>query len=82
MTSLTLVFRACDLLSLLRPMLPSVGGFAILSDGYFFVDFGFCYIIAQFICNGLNRMGILLKLYCYFVLFALLFSFFSGIFDE
>ena len=26
----------CYLLSLLRPMLPSVGGFAISSDGYFY----------------------------------------------
>ena len=35
MTSLTLFLRGCYLLSLLRPMLPSVGGFAISSDGYF-----------------------------------------------
>ena len=35
MTSLTSFLRGCNLLSLLRPMLPSVGGFAISSDGYF-----------------------------------------------
>ena len=35
MTSLTSFLRVCCLLSLLRPMLPSVGGFAISSDGYF-----------------------------------------------
>ena len=35
MTSLTLFLRACYLLSLLRPMLPLVGGLAISSDGYF-----------------------------------------------
>ena len=33
MTSLTSFLRGCYLLSLLRPMLPSVGGFAISSDG-------------------------------------------------
>ena len=27
-----------SLLSLLRPMLPSVGGFAISSDGYFYIE--------------------------------------------
>ena len=32
MTSLTSFLRRCYLLSLLRPMLPSVGGFAISSD--------------------------------------------------
>ena len=35
MTSLTSFSRGCYLPSLLRPMLPSVGGFAISSDGYF-----------------------------------------------
>ena len=35
MTSLTSFLRGCYLLSLLRPMLPSVGGLAISSDGYF-----------------------------------------------
>ena len=35
MTDLTLFLRGCYLLSLLRPMLPSVGGFASSSDGYF-----------------------------------------------
>ena len=36
MTSLTSFLKGCYLLSLQRPMLPSVGGFAISSDGYFF----------------------------------------------
>ena len=35
MTSLTSFLRGCYLPSLLRPMLPLVGGFAISSDGYF-----------------------------------------------
>ena len=34
--SLTTFLRGCYLLSLLRPILPSVGEFAISSDGYFF----------------------------------------------
>ena len=40
MTSLASFLRGCYLLSLLRPMLPSVGGFAISSDGFFFVTLG------------------------------------------
>ena len=36
MTGLTSFLRGCYLPSLLRPMLPSVGGFAISSDGYFY----------------------------------------------
>ena len=36
MISLSLFLRAFYLLSLLRPILTSVGGFAISSDGYFF----------------------------------------------
>ena len=36
MTSLTSFLWGCYLSSLLRPMLPSVGRFAISSDGYFF----------------------------------------------
>ena len=35
MTSLSLFLRACYFLSLLRPVSPSVVGFAISSDGYF-----------------------------------------------
>ena len=35
MTSLTLFLNACYLLSLLRPMLPSVGGVAISCEDYF-----------------------------------------------
>ena len=37
MTSLTSFLRGCYLPSLLRPMLPSVGGFSISSDGYLYV---------------------------------------------
>ena len=36
MTRLTSLLRACYLLRLLRPMLPSVGGFAISYNFYFF----------------------------------------------
>ena len=36
MTNLTLFLRGCYLLSLLRPILPSVGGFAISCDGCFY----------------------------------------------
>ena len=39
MISLTLFLRGCHLQSLLKPMLPLVGGFAIFSDGYFLKDF-------------------------------------------
>ena len=35
-SNLTSLLTGCYLLTLLRPMLPSVGGFAISSDGYFF----------------------------------------------
>ena len=35
----TSFLRVCYLLSVLRPMLPLVGGFAISSDGYFFLIF-------------------------------------------
>ena len=38
MTSLTSFSRGCYLPSLLRPMLPSVRGFAISSDGYFYLQ--------------------------------------------
>ena len=36
MASLISFLRGCYLPSLLRPMLPMVGGFAVFSDGYFF----------------------------------------------
>ena len=39
MTSLTSFLRERFLPNLLRPMLPSVGEFAILSDGYFIIYF-------------------------------------------
>ena len=35
LTSLTSFLRGCYLLSLLRPMLPLIGGFAISDDDYF-----------------------------------------------
>ena len=38
MTSLTSFLKGCFLLSLLRPNLPSVGGSAISSDGFFFLN--------------------------------------------
>ena len=38
MTSLTSFLKGCYLPNFLRPMLPSVGGFAISSDGYFFIS--------------------------------------------
>ena len=33
--------------SLLRPMLPSVGGFAMSSDGYFYIDYGMLCVLIK-----------------------------------
>ena len=57
MTSLTSILRGCYELSLLRPMLSLVRGFAISSDGYFVcphheiaeghIEFTFCVCVFQ-----------------------------------
>ena len=47
MTSLTSFLRGCCLLSLLRPMLPSVRGFAISSDGYFYIENGMLCVLIR-----------------------------------
>ena len=52
MTSLTSFLRRCYLLSLLRPMLPSVGGFAISSDCAFSCEIFLCYVSLYFILNS------------------------------
>ena len=71
MTSLTLFLRGCSLPSLLRPMLPSVGGFAIFSDfirmlGFFQTDY----------CDYSSSPLILLFLHPGFLVFFFFFFFF------